>query len=68
MTFIVAKRIGYNMLKGWNTNDYPGWHWNTNQKENATQVAVKQDGDINCIFKIEFPQHRTELFYICVRS
>jgi hypothetical protein len=28
----------------------------------------KQDGEINSIFKIEFAQYRTQVFYICLRS
>jgi hypothetical protein len=27
--------IDYNMLKEWNTHEYPGWHWNTKHKANA---------------------------------
>jgi hypothetical protein len=65
MKFRATKRIGHNMLKGWNTHEYPGWHWNTNQNANATQVDQKQDGEINSIFKIEFSQDRTQVSYTC---
>jgi hypothetical protein len=37
----VIKRIGYNMLKGWNPPAYPGWHWHTNQTTNATKADQK---------------------------
>jgi hypothetical protein len=47
------------MLKGWNTYEYPGWHWPTNQKAKATWVKQEKDGGINSIFKIEFSQDRT---------
>jgi hypothetical protein len=30
--FRATKRIGYNILKGWNAREYPGRHWSTNQK------------------------------------
>jgi hypothetical protein len=56
------------MLKGRNTHEYTGWHWNTNQTANATKVDQKQDGKINTIFKIEFSQDRTEVSYTCLRS
>jgi hypothetical protein len=36
MKFRATTIIGYNMLKGWNTHEYTGWHWNTNQKANVT--------------------------------
>jgi hypothetical protein len=26
------QQIGYNMLKGWNTYEYPGWHWDYKPK------------------------------------
>jgi hypothetical protein len=29
----VIKRIGYNMLKGRNTREHPGWHWNKTKKQ-----------------------------------
>jgi hypothetical protein len=44
------------MLKGRNTREYPGWHWNTNQKENATYLDEKQNGEISDIFKTSFAQ------------
>jgi hypothetical protein len=41
-------------------HEYSGWHWNANQKANATQADQKQDGETNGIFKIQFPQGRTQ--------
>jgi hypothetical protein len=68
MKFRATKTIGYNMLKGCNTHEYPGWHWNTYQKANATLIDQKQDGEINSIFKIELSQDRTQVSYACTSS
>jgi hypothetical protein len=67
MKFGAAKRIGYNMSKGWNTQKYPEWRWNTNKKAKETYVDRNQDGDINTLFRIEISQDRTQGSYICLR-
>jgi hypothetical protein len=67
MTFRVAKIIGYNMLKGWNTHEYPEWQWTTNQKANTTYVYQKQDGERTSSSRLNFrrtgPRCPTSLYF-----
>jgi hypothetical protein len=59
MKFRTTSRIGYKMLKGWNTHKYAEWHWNANQRQTQHRPTKKKMDRPNSIFKMEVLQDRT---------
>jgi hypothetical protein len=66
MKLRATKRIGYDMLEGRNTHEYPRWHWNTRQTQHRS-TKNKMDR-LTASSRLSFPQDRTQVSYIYLRS
>jgi hypothetical protein len=42
MQFRATKKVGCNMLKGWNTHEYRGWHWNAKKRQTLRGSSKKK--------------------------
>ena len=56
-----TRKSGYNMYRGWTQTVYQNKYYNTNQKDEGTQVDRGRDGGTNLILRIKEQETRLTL-------